>query len=172
MIRPVTRHRPRQRALRLRASQRRRSRKQLVTALMHMAKGSVRNSLDADAQIPGTAAGIATPIAPRVDGATEFPKKMRRPPAFGGAGRTSRTRRGSGGRNRTPIRFRAGVTTGRPETMRRARTPGIVLLISHGSGGKARMATEHQTHVGIGERSTRAAASAAGPTRTTPSMMA
>jgi hypothetical protein len=133
-----------------------------------MAKGSVRNPLDADAQIPGTAAGIATPIAPRVDGATEVPEKMRRRPAFGGAGRT---RRGSGGRNRTPIAFRAGVAIGRPKTMRRARTSGIVLLISRGSGGRARMAMEHQTHVGIGEKSTLAATIAAGPARITPSVM-
>jgi hypothetical protein len=133
---------------------------------MHMAKGSVLNPLDADAQIPGTAAGIARPIAPRVDGATEVPEKMRRRPAFGGAGRT---RRGSGGRNRTPIQFRTGVTTGHPKTMRRARHSGIALLISHGSGGRARMA--HQTHVGIGETSTPAATIAAGPARTTPSMI-
>jgi hypothetical protein len=48
---------------------------------------------------------------------------------------------------------------------------GIVLLISHGSGGRARMAMEHQTHVGIGEKSTLAATIAAGPARITPSMM-
>lgn len=167
-IRPVTRHRPRQRAIRLRAKRRRRSRKQLVSARMYMAKGSVRNPLDADAQIPGTAAGIASPTAPRVDGATEPQKKMRRP---GASGRAGRTRRGFGGRNRTPIPFRAGVATGRPETMRRAGTSGIVLLISHGSGGRARMAMEHQTHVGIGEKSTLAATIAAGPARITPSMM-
>jgi hypothetical protein len=165
-IRPVSRDQPRQRAIRLRARQRRRSRKHRVSALMHMANGNVCKPLDAHAQLPGTAAGTAMPIAPRVDGATE-PPKMRRPQASGRAGRT---RRGSGGRNRTPILFRAGVATGPPETMRRARTSGIALLINHGSGGRARM--EHQAYVGIGETSTLAATIAAGSAGITPSMMA
>jgi len=119
-IRPVAHHRARQRALRLRARQSRRLRKQLVTALMHMATGSVLNSLDVDAQISGTAAG--TPIGPQVDGATEAPEKMRRPRA---SGRACKTRRGSG--DTAPILFRPRVPISGLKTRRWARTSGIAL---------------------------------------------